>query len=156
MDISRTVDFRDVPAALGLLTRLPFHVDAEWAMARGARSAWAYPLAGTLLGIGAVALTIAGISLGIPAAMMALIILSAWVFCIGALHEDGLADTFDGLWGGWDHERRLDIMKDSRIGTYGVIALALSLAVRWQGLTLAIEANALWALIAIPTASAPP
>ena len=42
------------------------------------------------------------------------------------MHEDGLADTADGLWGGWDRARRLEIMKDSHIGSYGVIALLLS------------------------------
>ena len=53
--------------------------------------------------------------------------LAAGVIVTGALHEDGLADSADGLWGGWTRERRLEIMKDSRIGTYGVLALALSL-----------------------------
>jgi len=146
-------DLRDIPAALGLLTRLPFHVDGDWAMERGARSAWAYPLAGVVLGIGGLALAWVLVQVSVPAAMSALIVLAAWVFCTGALHEDGLADTFDGLWGGWDRDRRLEIMKDSRIGTYGVIALALSLAARWQGLTLVIEAGWWWTLIAIPTAS---
>jgi adenosylcobinamide-GDP ribazoletransferase len=53
----------------------------------------------------------------------------------GALHEDGLADTFDGLWGGWDAERRLAIMRDSAVGTYGVLAL-----VAVAGLRLALLA----------------
>jgi adenosylcobinamide-GDP ribazoletransferase len=48
----------------------------------------------------------------------------------GALHEDGLADTVDGLWGGGDPQRRLAIMRDSRIGTYGVLALLGVLGMR--------------------------
>lgn len=144
---------RDIPAALGLLTRLPFRVDAVWAMDRGARSAWAYPFAGIVLGLGGVIVALALTHMSVPPSMIGLIIVAAWVFCTGALHEDGLADTFDGLWGGWDRQRRLDIMKDSRIGTYGVIALALSLAARWQGVTFAVEAGWWWTLAAIPTAS---
>jgi adenosylcobinamide-GDP ribazoletransferase len=48
----------------------------------------------------------------------------------GAFHEDGLADVFDGLWGGWTVEDRLRIMRDSRLGTYGTIALVTVLALR--------------------------
>ncbi|WP_147124395.1 adenosylcobinamide-GDP ribazoletransferase [Shimia ponticola] len=146
-------DLRDIPAALGLLTRLPFRVDPAWAMDRGARSAWAYPFAGIILGFGGVIVALALKHMSVPSSMIGLIVIAAWVFCTGALHEDGLADAFDGLWGGWDRQRRLDIMKDSRIGTYGVIALALSLAARWQGVTFAVEAGWWWALVAIPTAS---
>lgn len=146
-------DLRDIPAALGLLTRLPFPVDGDWAMARGAKSAWAYPLAGCVLGLAGLVLAFGLGWLGVPPSMVALVILSLWVFCTGALHEDGLADTFDGLWGGWDRDRRLEIMKDSRIGTYGVIALALSLAIRWQGLAMVIDGQMWWAFIAVPTAS---
>ena len=68
----------------------------------------------------------------------------------GAMHEDGLADTADGFWGGWTVARRLEIMKDSHIGSYGVIALILSLGLRWMALTLLFEAGlALPALIAM-------
>ncbi|WP_338320010.1 adenosylcobinamide-GDP ribazoletransferase, partial [Bradyrhizobium ottawaense] len=52
----------------------------------------------------------------------------------GALHEDGLADTADGLGGGRTRERKLEIMRDSRIGTYGVCALILSFGLRWSAL----------------------
>jgi adenosylcobinamide-GDP ribazoletransferase len=52
----------------------------------------------------------------------------------GALHEDGLADCADGFWGGGTPERRLEIMRDSRIGSYGVLALVLTLLVRWSSL----------------------
>jgi adenosylcobinamide-GDP ribazoletransferase len=61
----------------------------------------------------------------------------------GALHEDGLADSADGLWGGWTVQRRLEIMKDSRVGTYGVIALVLSLGLRWAALTTLAAAGGL-------------
>jgi adenosylcobinamide-GDP ribazoletransferase len=55
---------------------------------------------------------------------------AAAIMVTGALHEDGLADTADGLWGGWEPARRLEIMRDSRIGTYGVLALVLAVGLR--------------------------
>ncbi|MEM6729088.1 MAG: adenosylcobinamide-GDP ribazoletransferase [Pseudomonadota bacterium] len=146
------IDARDVPAALGLLTRLPVSVDGAWAAERGAASAWAYPIAGIVLGILLSGISTA-LSLFLPPAMTAALVLSVSVVVTGALHEDGLADTCDGLWGGWTRERRLEIMKDSRIGAYGVIVIALSLLLRWLGLTLIIESGLWWALIAIPAAS---
>jgi adenosylcobinamide-GDP ribazoletransferase len=60
--------------------------------------------------------------------------LAATAFVTGALHEDGLADTADGLGGGRTRERKLDIMRDSRIGTYGTCALILSFGLRWSAL----------------------
>ena len=53
------------------------------------------------------------------------------VMLTGALHEDGLADTCDGFWGGLNVERKIDIMKDSRIGTYGACALILVLGLKF-------------------------
>jgi adenosylcobinamide-GDP ribazoletransferase len=73
--------------------------------------------------------------LGLPPAISAGLALASMVIITGALHEDGLADSADGLWGGWDPVRRLEIMKDSHIGSYGVIALILSLGLRWVALT---------------------
>jgi adenosylcobinamide-GDP ribazoletransferase len=55
---------------------------------------------------------------------------TAMVAVTGAFHEDGLADTADGLWGGWDPEQRIAIMRDSRIGTYGAVALVAVLSLR--------------------------
>jgi adenosylcobinamide-GDP ribazoletransferase len=63
----------------------------------------------------------------------------------GALHEDGLADCADGFWGGHTPERRLEIMKDSRIGSYGAVALMLALLARWSALAALMSAGA-WGL----------
>ncbi|MCL1051935.1 adenosylcobinamide-GDP ribazoletransferase [Shewanella abyssi] len=54
------------------------------------------------------------------------------VFLTGGFHEDGLADTADGLGGGWTVEAKLNIMKDSRLGSYGALALVLALLLKWQ------------------------
>ena len=56
--------------------------------------------------------------------------IAAMAVMTGAFHEDGLADTADGLWGGWDPAARLAIMRDSRIGTYGTVAVVLALGLR--------------------------
>lgn len=132
----------DVITALGLLSRLPLPVTDG---ARAAQAAWAYPLAGLVLGALAALVGIIATALGLPSLAVALLVLAALVMLTGAMHEDGLADTADGLWGGWDRAARLEIMRDSRIGTYGVVALVLSLAARGA---------ALWMLYEISTSAA--
>ncbi len=141
-------DPADVLAALQLLTRLPI----PSAHTRGALAAWAYPIAGAVVGALGGAAGALALWAGLPAAMAALIALAVQVLVTGALHEDGLADCADGFWGGWTRERRLEIMKDSQIGSYGVIALVLSLAARGGALWLLFEAGpgtALAAMVAV-------
>lgn len=130
------IRFRDVPLALSLLSRLPVPLRRY---DRGARAAWAYPLAGLVLGVLAALGGLLALALGMPSPLAALVALTIPIVLSGALHEDGLADTADGLWGGWTRERRLAIMKDSQIGSYGVIALILSLGARGVALWLLFE-----------------
>jgi adenosylcobinamide-GDP ribazoletransferase len=73
----------------------------------------------------------------------------ATVWLTGAFHEDGLADTCDGLGGAVSRERALAIMKDSRIGTYGAIGLVLALGVKAAALTALVEASPLRAGLAL-------
>lgn len=133
--------WQDLPAAMGLMSRIPVQVDTERATSRAARATWAYPLAGAILGAiaGAVAWSLG--ALGLPPVIQALGALTTSVVTTGAMHEDGLADSADGLWGGWTRERRLEIMKDSRTGAYGVIAIALSLLWRAALLTILINTS---------------
>jgi adenosylcobinamide-GDP ribazoletransferase len=121
-------------AALELLTRLPvpaardFHVQD---LVDGA--AW-YPAIG--LGVGAL-LWGAGVglnALGVPLPAAVVLVVLVGVVATGALHEDGLADAADGLFGGWTPARRMEIMRDSRLGTYGGVALFGALALRAAGL----------------------
>ncbi|RZJ77952.1 MAG: adenosylcobinamide-GDP ribazoletransferase, partial [Brevundimonas sp.] len=65
----------------------------------------------------------------------------------GGLHEDGLSDTADGLFGGWTKARRLEIMKDSRVGSYGVLALVLVTLARWSALTAVLVYGGHWAAL---------
>jgi adenosylcobinamide-GDP ribazoletransferase len=144
------VHWRDVPAAVGLLTRLPVKVDLETAQKRGAKAAWAYPIVGLKIAVTLVLLTVLAKGLGLIPAITAALLLAASVIMTGAMHEDGLADTADGLWGGWDKARRLEIMKDSRTGAYGVLALILSMLLRWTCLTALLQTEVwLGGLIAV-------
>ncbi|SEQ99432.1 adenosylcobinamide-GDP ribazoletransferase [Thalassovita taeanensis] len=145
----------DAAVALSLLSRLPLPHLPEAAYARSARAGWAYPLVGAILGAIAGLVGTVALALGMSAPVAALLVLGCFAITSGAMHEDGLADTADGFWGGWDKARRLAIMKDSHIGTYGVIALVLSLLARWWALSLLLDAGgAVWApLIAVAALS---
>ncbi len=118
----------DVAEALGLLTRFPVTADGQ----RGVRAAWAWPLAGGAVGLLAGFIAAVAVWAGVPPSAAAGIALTVQIMGTGAMHEDGLADCADGFWGGSDTWRRLDIMKDSAIGSFGTLALILSVMIRWS------------------------
>ena len=124
------MDAGDMQAALGLMTRLPVSAGS-----RGANAAWAWPLAGALVaflaGLAGWLLLALGMVPGVAAAM----VLAVGAMLTGAMHEAGLADSADGLFGGWTVARRLEIMRDSRIGSFGVLALLLVTLARWSALS---------------------
>ena len=138
---------KDLALACALLTRIPVPVDPGFAASRGARAAWAYPLAGALVAALAGAAALGAARLGVPATLIAGLAIALQVVLSGGMHEDGLADAADGLWGGWTRERRLEIMKDSRIGSYGVLAIVLAIGLRWSALT-ALAPDLLAAMLA--------
>lgn len=145
---SDTSPFRpgDINTALALLTRLPVKAN----FSRGARASWAYGIAGLVLALLSALPTAAVLWLGVPPILAALVWLTAMVVMSGAMHEDGLADTADGFWGGWEKARRLEIMRDSHIGAYGVMALILSMAARLAALTYLLDAEVwLFGLMAV-------
>jgi adenosylcobinamide-GDP ribazoletransferase len=115
--------------AAGFLTRIPVAAAAA-ETGRLADAAWAFPLVGA--GIGAVAafVFLAAQLLGLGEWPRALLAVLAGLLLTGALHEDGLADAVDGLAGGRTREAKLAIMHDSRLGTFGGLALILSVALR--------------------------
>lgn len=123
---------RDLLTALALLTRLPLPFLSFSANdpRPAAHAAWAYPLVGVIVSVIAAIAGFCAIAIGLPVPVAALFVVLASIFTTGAMHEDGLADCADGFWGGWTRERRLEIMKDSQIGTYGMIALLLGLGLR--------------------------
>ena len=103
------------------------------------RIAWAAPIAGVFVGlIGGVVLALTAL-LGLPPLLRGGLATAALVAFTGALHEDGLADVADGFGGGATRTRKLEIMRDSRIGAYGAIAIALALILRVGALTAALD-----------------
>src|SRR5215469_18650065 len=138
---------QELKASLAFCTRLPLaRTTPEKAIAK---AAWALPLAGLVVGlIGALVYALSH-RLGLPAWPAAALTVAATLVVTGALHEDGLADTADGFGGGNTRQQKLDIMRDSRTGAYGVCALVLSLLLRIGALASFADAYAVvWALIA--------
>ncbi len=123
----RLFDLRDPLHALSLLTRIPAPVDHARAAERAAAAAWAWPLVGALVGALTGAVLWLCLALGLPPLAAAAAALAASLTLTGAFHEDGLADCADGFGGGMRPERRMEIMLDSRVGTFGASALALAL-----------------------------
>ena len=132
----------DLIAAFGLLSRLPLPASS---VAPDPRAAWAWPVVGAALGALAALAASVALALSLPAGVAAGIALITGALLTGGLHEDGLADTADGLFGGHTRERRLEIMKDSRIGSYGTLALLLVTLMRWSALTALITVDQHWA-----------
>ncbi len=112
--------------ALALLTRLPTGALPAQLIPTG-QCAWAFPFVGALVGaITGGVFCIAALVL--PPLVAAFLAIGTGILLTGALHEDGLADVADGFGGGLTKDARLDIMRDSRIGTYGTLSLILVLA----------------------------
>ena len=108
------------------------------------------PVAGALVGLLGAAVLGAALALGLPREIAAVLALAALVVVTGAMHEDGLADCADGFGGGSSVARKLEIMKDSRIGTFGGAALVLSLLLRAMALaTLAGHGFGMAALVLV-------
>lgn len=119
--------------AIGFFTRIPVPSFANFHDAELNHAAKYFPLVGVLVGlVAAVVFYLANLVL--PQTVAVLISMSATIYLTGAFHEDGLADSADGLGGGWERERILTIMQDSRLGTYGAVALFLMLFGKFQTL----------------------
>ncbi|MBW3617295.1 MAG: adenosylcobinamide-GDP ribazoletransferase [Proteobacteria bacterium] len=116
-------------AAVQFLTRAPTPKLREFQADWTARSTRYFALVGAMLG-GACGLVLLGAAQLWTGALPALLAVLFGVLVTGAFHEDGLADAFDGLGGGQTRERRLQIMKDSRIGTFGALALGFVLGAK--------------------------
>lgn len=120
-------------------------------------AAWAYPLAGLLVGLAGALAIMACLLLGLNPVIGAFLAAAATALATGAMHEDGLADTADGFGGGRTRERKLEIMRDSRIGTYGVLALVLATGLRASALAgAATLSQAAAVLVAVAIASRAP
>lgn len=118
----------DLLTAVQFLTRVrvPFAPYEPDSLARAVKF---FPIAGLLIGSGSL-LVYWLLAPHLPLTVVALLVVVYLVVITGCLHEDGLADSVDGFGGGWEREKVLSILRDSRIGTYGASALALSLLAR--------------------------
>jgi adenosylcobinamide-GDP ribazoletransferase len=126
--------------AVSFLSRLPVP-DRFFAGHDGSlsRTVAAFPLAGLVIALpSTLVMDVLSVS-GAEAILVALIGISLQIMITGALHEDGLSDSADGLGGGGNRDKALAIMKDSRIGTYGALALILSVALRVASLAILID-----------------
>jgi adenosylcobinamide-GDP ribazoletransferase len=134
----------EIRGAFALLTRLPVR-DAG---AAASACVWTYPLAGAVVGaLGGGAYWMArAVHLAPPLA--ALWAVAVMLLATGALHEDGLADVADGFGGGRDAAAKLAIMRDSRIGSYGVLALLVAVGIRVAAIAAMPPAKALAVLVA--------
>lgn len=137
----------DLVCGIGLLTRLPVgwlaHDGLPYSMTR---SIWCWPLVGAGLGAGGGLLYAGLLWLGIAALPAAGWSTGMLLLACGGLHEDGLADMADGCGGGHDRARKLEIMRDSRVGSYGVMALVIALLVRITALAAMPGAVAIMAM----------
>src|SRR3982074_117792 len=138
----------DLRLATGLLTRLPMpHPDG--AMPAGlARAQRAFPLVGAMIGLVGGLVDGSLLVIGIPPLAAAALALGASAMLTGALHEDGLADVADGFGGGRDSAAKLEIMRDSRLGTYGALILMVSFATKLSALAALPDAVVVQGLIA--------
>lgn len=153
VSIGQTHFYDRIWAALIFFTRLPF-----WRLYQPPKACYEtvvehWPLVGWLTG-GVMAATLYGASMVLPYQVAVLVAIVMRLLLTGALHEDGLADFLDGFGGGGNNRQRiLDIMKDSHIGTYGVIGLVLYLLLLFFSLSsMSLEMAALAILAADPYA----
>jgi adenosylcobinamide-GDP ribazoletransferase len=116
--------------AAKFLTRLPVPLSRTLDPPPLAETMRMFSVVGALIGCGLAAILLAGKFIDLPPNLTAFIGVAFGLLVTGALHEDGLADTADGLGGGRTRERRLEIMRDSRIGSYGALALIIAVGTR--------------------------
>ena len=122
--------FDDIRISLVFFTRLPLpHFEVKGRSLTDA--IWTTPLIGLIVALFAWLAYALATLLGLAPSLAAGLALTVGMLVSGCLHEDGLSDTADGFGGGRTRERKLEIMRDSRIGTYGACALALSILARW-------------------------
>lgn len=135
--------WRDFKIAAIFLTRLPLRHDGPIEGADLARAVRAKPLVGVVIGlIGGFAYALAD-GIGLSPLIAATLALAATMAATGCFHEDGLADVADGFGGAFEPARKLEIMRDSRIGTYGTAAVLVSVLLR----IAALAALADWGLV---------
>lgn len=138
---------RNLRTAFGLLTTLPFGMPERWLPGDSGRAGMWFPLVGVAVG-GLTWLAWLALTMYFPPLIAGLLTLLVWVSLTGGLHLDGVADCCDGLLGSATLERRLEIMKDPHLGTFGGIGLLLVLMLKGVALGLLSPSLGLGILLA--------
>ncbi|WP_186126664.1 adenosylcobinamide-GDP ribazoletransferase [Burkholderia gladioli] len=138
--------------ALGYFTRVPVPRRIGYAVGDLDQAARYFPLVGVCVGALAAGVYLLAARIW-PPGVAVLLSMAASLVATGAFHEDGLADSCDGFGGGYTREDVLRIMRDSRIGSFGAVALVLALALKWQALAALPPLRAAWTLLAAHAAS---
>ena len=123
--------YSDLKICFCVLTRIPVYIGIspeDFSISKASRF---FPIIGAVIGLSASLVLWIGSWFDFSSNLLALFALLTLTLITGALHEDGLADTFDGIGGGITRDQKLKIMRDSQIGTYGVMALLSSFGLRW-------------------------
>lgn len=153
MDLTTHSLLRDTMRSLGFLSRI--HISAVWFVAYDgqlSKTCRAFPIAAAIMTLPAVCVLLFSYLLALPPLLAATLTVLALVMISGALHEDGIADVADGFFGGNTKEQRLEIMKDSRIGTYGAVALIVSFSVRTIAIAAIFQESLISAILAVMAA----
>jgi len=144
-------------AALQFLTRIPVALPsaqpAEYYSTAFRGSLVYFPVVGGLVGLFTVLIFLGSMSIGLTPLIAAFIATGCEAFLTGAFHEDAFADTWDAMGGGWTREQILEIMKDSRLGTYGTLALVVGVGLRVTAMATIGERDFTWALVSIVAAA---
>jgi len=133
--------------ALSFFTRIPVRLPEDIQPEMLNKASRYFSLVGLIIG-GLSALVFVMLAGLLPMSLAILIAMACSLLLTGAFHEDGWADVWDGFGGGWTVEQKLNIMKDSRLGTYGAAALFFILMIKYQSLVLLSDtSNATWTLV---------
>jgi adenosylcobinamide-GDP ribazoletransferase len=152
--ISQWLD--DLRNAVAFLTRLPAPHRTGIPAPDLARAYRAFPLIGALVGAVIAGADLLLLRIGLPAIPAAALALGAGMLLTGALHEDGLADVADGFGGGGDRARKLEIMRDSRLGTFGALALLVTFVAKVGALAVLPRGDIFLDMIAVHALSRAP
>ncbi len=139
--------------ALGYFTRIPIPAWVGWADDDLNRSSRYFPLVGIVVGAIAALVLMVGVSIWSAGIAVGLSMLVT-ILVTGGFHEDGLADSADGFGGGYTPDKGLTIMQDSRIGTFGALALVMALLLKFVALLVLVEVHAGLAAVALVVALA--
>ncbi len=133
--------------AIIFLTRVPLRLRRPTSPRDLGRAVWAFPVVGIGVGIATALAYLIAERLGLPPFLAAVLAVTAQSLLTGALHDDAVADVADGFGGGRDKAAKLEIMRDSRVGSYGALALFLALAARIGAIAALGPSGALFAAL---------